>query len=148
MEQVEASLNAQKGNISQKIFAALQASEVGAASWKRAKEITGFSITEFLSILTELPELKHRPPSAETYKRPDGSPVKISAKAVSRTEAIVEAFNWSNLFAIPGMQPAIDTAAKMEEATFAETLNVSLTGTVQNGVIGDFQVTGVELYRL
>jgi len=151
MKQIEASLNEQKDDLSQKIFASLQASEVGPAIWKRAKEVTDFTITQFLSILTELPETEHRPPNADTYKRPEGSDVKISAKVFSRTEAIVEAVNWSNLFLLSGVQsgiqPVVDTTPKLEDASFHETLNVSLTGTVKNGVIGDFQVTGVELHR-
>jgi hypothetical protein len=147
MSQIEAALNADKDNLSQQIFPLLKASDVGQRIWKRAKEVTGFSVSEFRYVLTELPESEHRPPHAETYSRPEGSEVKISAKAFAQIEAVVETTNWLGLFAFQGMQPP-DATPKIENATFTETLNVSLTGTVRIGVIGDFKVTSVEAERL
>jgi hypothetical protein len=147
MSQIEASLNAQKDDLSKQIFPFVKASDVGQGIWKRAKEITASSVTEFRYVLTELPESEHRPPHAETYSRPDGSEVKISAKAFTQIEAAVETTNWLGLFAFQGMQPP-DATPKMENATFTETLNLSLTGTVRTGVIGNFKVTSVEAERL
>ena len=129
MSQIEAALNADKDNLLQQIFPLLKASDVGQRIWKRAKEVTGFSVSKFRYVLTELPESEHRPPHAETYSRPEGSEVKISAKAFTQIEAVVETTNWLGLFAFQGMQPPDDTP-KIENATFTETLNVSLTGTV------------------
>ena len=59
----------------------------------------------------------------------------------------MERTNWLGLFAFQGMQP-LDATPKIENATFTETLNVSLSGTVRSGVIGDFKVTSVEAERL
>jgi hypothetical protein len=142
MAQIEASLNADKEELSRQIQAILPASEVGHQIWGRVKEVTGFSVTEFRYVLTEMPESQHRPPQAETYKRPDGDEVKISAKALTKIDAIVETTNWLGAFAIGIQQPPITT--KTETTTLTETLNVSITGTVRDGIVGDFKVTSVD----
>lgn len=160
MQQIEASLKAQKEELAMQIFPLLTLSEVGESSWKRAKKITGFTVIEFRNVLTELPESEHRPPRATTYMRPDGSEIKISARASVQIEAIVETTNWSGLVAaleatleqqgiaeFQGINPQPAPEAKTENAAFHESLNVSLTGTVRDGAIGDFTVTGVEISR-
>jgi len=146
MNQVEASLNADKEGLAKQIREILPTSDVGRRIWSRVKEVTGFSVTAFRYVFTELPESEHRPPHAETYNRPDGSEVKISAKAFTQIAAIVETTNWFGAFAI-GIQPQPGPTIKTEDATLTETLNVSITGTVNNGVVGEFKVTSVEADR-
>jgi hypothetical protein len=145
MAQIEVGLNADKEELSRQIQAILPTSEVGRQIWGRVKEVTGFSVTEFRYILTELPESRHRPPHTETYKRPDGDEVKISAKAFTKIDAIVETTNWLSVLAIGVQQPPITT--KTETATLTEILNVSITGTVRDGIVGDFKVTSIDPER-
>jgi hypothetical protein len=150
IRQVGDSLNEQKDQLAEKIFPLLVASELGRNISKRAKEIKGFRVTEFRSAETELPASEHLPPDAATYARPEGSTVSISARASTQIDAVVETLNWFSLGFLIGQPRAPDEpppAPKIEDAQLSEALNVSLNGTVRNGVIGDFEVTDVEAAR-
>jgi hypothetical protein len=146
MKQVEANLNAERGELAKQIREILPASEVGQRIWKSVMDVTGFSICEFRYVFTQLPESQHRPPNVPEYKRPDGSEVKISARTTAQINAIVETTNWLGLFVFQGIQPQ-SAEPKAESAVLTENLNVSITGTVRNGVVGDFNVTGIEPER-
>lgn len=145
-QQIETSLNEQKDKLALQIFPLLTASEVGRGLSNRTKDITGFAVSGFRFVMTELPEPECRPPHTEAYRRPGGSTVKISARASTQIDAIVETVSWYGMF-LPADLPQPDPTPKIEEKTFHEDLNVSLVGTVQNGIIGDFQVTAVEQAR-
>jgi hypothetical protein len=147
IKDVEAALNAQREELSRQIGDILPASEVGQRIWNRAKEVTGLSISEFRYIMTELPESQHRPPHATEYKRPDGSEVKISAKTTAQIGVTVEISNWLGLFALPSVHPQTPLEPKTESTVFTENLTVSITGTVRNGIVGEFKVTGIEPER-
>lgn len=150
MNQVEVSLNEQKDQLTEQIRSLVTASGVGRSIGKQAKEIKGFKVTEFRFVRTELPEMEHRPPSAQTYARPDGSSVSISARASTQIDAVVETLNWFAMSFLIGRTLPPDEPAPpptLEDAQLHEDLNVSLTGTVHDGVMGDFQVIGVEPAR-
>jgi|SRR5207249_7890860 len=150
MDQVEASLNEQKDQLSEQIRSLLPASEVGQSIWKRAKEIKGFTVTKFQFVRTDLPEKENLPPNATTYTRPDGSTVSISARASTQIDAVVETLNWFSMSFLIGRTPPTEEPVPpptTEDTQLHEDLNVSMAGTVRNGVIGDFQVTAVEPAR-
>ena len=147
MEEVEAALNTQREELARQISDILPTSAVGQRVWIRAKEVTGFSISHFRHIMTELPESQHRPPDAKEYKRPDGSEVKISAKTTAQIDATVETSSWAGLFFPQGAQSQPPPETRTESTVFTENLNVSITGTVRNGVVGEFKVAGVEPER-
>jgi hypothetical protein len=73
-------------------------SELGRSAWKNVKEVTAMSVREISFVRTELPDRDCRPPSAESYKRPDGSTVNISANVDVDIKAIAESYNVLNLF--------------------------------------------------
>ena len=146
MKQVEASLNADKGEIAKQLREILPISEFWHRILSRVNEVTDFSIIEFRYVFTELPDSNCRPPRAETYIRPDRSEVRISAKAFTHIAVTVETTNWLSAFA-RGIQQPPAPASKIESATIKETLRVSITGTVRNGVIGGFKVTSVDAER-
>lgn len=147
MQQIETSLNAEKDVLAIQIFQLLTASELGQNLSRRAKEIIGFTVGGFRDVLTELPAPEYRPPHTAVYTRPEGATVKISARASTEIEAVVETARWYGMFMPPGL-PEPDTSPKIEEAVFHEDLNISMIGSVRDGVIGDFQVTSVEQARL
>jgi hypothetical protein len=150
MDQVQVSLNEQKDQLGGQIRSLLTASQVGQGIWKRAKEINTLTVTNFQFVRTELPESKNRPPQAATFTRPDGSAVSISARASTQIEAVVETVDWLSISSLLGqIPPAVEPAPPptTEDARFNEDFNVSLTGTVHNGIIGDFKVTAAERPR-
>lgn len=150
MQQVETSLNEQKEQLSKQILPLLKPSDVGGGIGGVVKEIVGISIREFSLAQTELPESEHRPPNAQAYTRPEGSSVSLSARASMEIDAVVEKFNWFSLGLLVGQRPPLEEPPPppaMEENRLHETVTVSFTGNVQNGVIGNFRVIGVERSR-
>jgi hypothetical protein len=63
---------------------------------------------------------------------------------------VVETINWLSLGFLIGQTHLPDEpppTPRIEDAQLHEDLNVSISGTVHKGVIGDFLVTGVEAAR-
>lgn len=145
MKQIEHDLNADKTELTKQVVGFLNATEFSLNLWRRAKELKGFSIEDFAFVKTDLPDVKFRPPNVAVYTREESSSLKISALAHTEMQAIVERANWSSLFGDP--VPGPEVTPILEDATLSETLNVSLIGTVHNGVIGSFEVTAVEPYK-
>lgn len=150
IQQIETSLNLQKEHLAEKVLSLISKSGLEQRIWKRAREIKRFRLTGFSLVRTELPESEHRPPNSASYARPEGSAVSISARAATEIDAVVEAFDWYS-FILLGVKPLGSGEAlpepRIEDAQLSEALNVSLTGTVHNGVIADFEVSGVDLIQ-
>lgn len=145
--QVKDDLDHQKEQLAAQIIQMLPVSELGRSAWKTVKEVRAISVREISYVRTELPERDYRPPNAEVYKRPDGSTVNISAKMDVDLKAISESSNILNLFLAQGDRSELPSTPKPEEGTLHESLNVSLVGTSRSGVIGDFHVTDVQIYK-
>lgn len=142
MKQIQDDLNAQKDAMAQKILDYVTTSEFWKSLWTRARETKTFSILDFGFTKTDLPERQYLPPKADEYGRPEGSQVKISVEAKTSMQAVVEKSNFWALLGDPPPNPNEPPA--LEDAVLSETLDVSLIGTVHNGRIVDFEVTGVE----
>jgi len=145
--QVRDDLDDMKEQLAVQIIQMLPVSELGRSVWKTVKEVRAMSVREISYVRTELPERDCLPPNAETYKRLDGSTVNISAKMDVDIQAIAESYNILNLFLAQDDRGEIQPTPKPEEVTLHESLNVSLVGTSQSGVIGDMHVTDVQMYK-
>jgi hypothetical protein len=148
MKQVEDSLNAQKEQLAEQISPLLPISDLGRGSYKNVRAILSMSIKDFSLVKTELPPSEQRPPSALEYHRPDGSSVEISAQASIDFRVMAESYNLFASFLLAGQDYTPDPAPpKLEETTIWDRLKVSLIGTVMGGVVGEFQVTSVEVAK-
>jgi hypothetical protein len=145
--QVREDLENQKEQLAVQILPMLPVSELGRSAWKNVKEVTALSVREISLVRTELPDSDYRPPSAESYTRPDGSTVNISAKVDVDINAVAESYNILNLFLAQDDRGEIPPTPKSEQVTLHESLNVSLVGTSQGAVIGSFLVTEVQMYK-
>ncbi len=56
-------------------------------------------------------------------------------------------YNILNLFLAQDDRGEVSRTPESEEVTLRESLNVSLVGTSQSGVIGSFRVTDVQMYK-
>jgi hypothetical protein len=128
MDQVEASLNAQKNKLTSQISRLVTPSDVGRGTWKHTLEIKDFKIAEFYRAITELPESEYLPPRAAEFKRPEGSEVSISARASTVSEVLAESFNFYGLMA--GDYEVDESARVTETLTVKDTLSISLRGTI------------------
>jgi len=148
MAQVEKSLNEQKEEIGKQILSAIDISKLGTSQWRTLVEILKFDVDEFKFVRTEFPPSSCTPPYTETYKRPDGSEIEISAKAYVTVEALAEQWGLTGLFTSFGSSaPAPEPSKSIDKGTLHESVNVSLTGTVQNGIVGNFKVKSIEVSR-
>jgi hypothetical protein len=146
MKQVEKSLNEQKDALQAQIAPLLDISKMGRSIWKTVIELKQFDIVQFTDVKTELPATDHRPPNAAEYKRPEGSRVQISARANANVIALTEDWNIFGLFGGYGKQEQ-GPARTIETNAYSESINVSIDGTVANGVVGDFKVTNADVVR-
>jgi hypothetical protein len=146
MKQVEVSLNQQKEVLQAQIVPLLNISKMGGSMWKTTIELKEFEIVEFRDVKTELPPTDHRPPNTAAYKRPDGSRVQVSARASANVVALTENWNLLGLFSGYGKQGPEPTKT-IETNAFSESINLSIDGTVSNGVVGNFKVTAAEVVR-
>ena len=146
MKQVEDSLNQQKEALQAQIVPLLNVSKMGGSMWKTTIELKQLEIVEFRDVKTELPPTDHRPPNTAVYKRPDGSRVQISARASANVVALTENWNLLGLFSGYGKQ-APEPSKTIETSAFSESINLSIDGTVTNGVVGDFKVTAADVGR-
>jgi PIN domain len=148
MKQIDVRLNKIKEELGTQILPLLNPSDVRRDFWQTGKEIKTFSVKNFYSVQTELPDSKYMPPDSPIYERPEGDEVKISAKCNVVINAIVETYPILEVFARQDEkledQPI---SAKIEEAILRPTLNISLTGKVHDHVVGDFKVTSVQVER-
>lgn len=145
MNQIQSSLNEQRGQLTSEILNLVSLSDIGRGIWKRTIEIKGFNIKEFTMVKTEWPEPEYRPPHAEQYRRPEGSEVSISVRVSTASDVLAESLNFLGLFG--GGQWQEDPAKVIESLTVHDMLEVSLKGTVSGGKIGDFKVLSVEASR-
>jgi hypothetical protein len=148
MEQVKDTLIAQKEELSSQILPLLIPSEIGRSFWQNVKEIKSVIVDQIYSAQTELPEAEYRPPQASTYSRPEGSPVKISARVSVDVDVVTVSYPFVEIFALRRRKSdEPEPSSTIEERTISKTLNISLTGEVHNGSIGNFQVTSVQAER-
>ena len=102
--------------------------------------------SDFRDVKTELPPTDHRPPISAVYQRPEGSKVQISARAGANVVAHTESWNFFAFFSGYGKQETEPTKT-VETNEFSESIDVSIDGTVANGVVGDFKVTAADVKR-
>jgi hypothetical protein len=143
--QIQASLNEQKEQMTMDIQKLLSLADIGRGLWKRTLELKTFKISEFSMVKTELPDYDYRPPHAAEYKRPEGSEVSISARATTVSDIVAETINFINI--INGTQSEDESPKMTENLTVNDTLAITLKGTVSGGKIGDFKVLSVEASR-
>lgn len=133
MKQVKVSLNQQKDVLQRQIVPLLNVSKMGGRMWKTTIELKEFEIVDFRDVKTEPPPTDHRPPNTAVYKRPDGSRVQISARASANVVALTENWNLLGLFSGYGKQE-LESTKTIETNAFNESINLSIDGTVSNGV--------------
>jgi hypothetical protein len=75
--QVKDALNAAKDSPAKHLFPMLPAADIG--GYKTIKEVKALRINNFSHVVTVRPAQDQRPPVAQTYKRAEGSTVRISA---------------------------------------------------------------------
>ncbi len=143
--QIETALNQQKDKLVEQILPLLPISKMSSSIWKSVREIKKFGISALRSVFTELPESSHQQPNVPQYERPDGSTVAISAHATAIVNAVVETHNFGMFAWLFGRGENIEETAITKDETFPQTLKLSITATVQNRTVGDFNVTGVEV---
>lgn len=144
---IERELERNKESLAEQIFPLLPLDGLGRSAWKTVKFVKSLKIDTFRLVKSDLPESQHRPPNAETYQRPEGSEVKISARAGVDIEATVQNYFglWSIFLGQQNTSLREEAEPKLEEITLRETLNLSITRTVHGGVIGDFRVSDVQV---
>jgi PIN domain len=145
MNQIEASLNEEKEQLTSEILGLITTADIGRGIWKRTLEIKSFRITEFTQVKTELPESEHRPPHAEKYKRPEGGEVLISARVSTESDVLAESLNFVGLFT--GDYTKEEPSNTVENLKVKDTLAVSLKGIVMGDKIGNFKVVNAEPAR-
>jgi hypothetical protein len=145
INQIQASLNERKEQLTPELMALITPADVGRGIWKRTLEIKSFKITEFTQVKTELPESEYRPPHAEKYKRPEGSEVLISARASTNSDVLAESLNLGGLFT--GNYAYEEPSKVIENLRVTDTLAVSLKGTVLGDKIGNFKLISAEPAR-
>jgi hypothetical protein len=137
MAAIETSLNADKDRLATQIADALETSQHSHNLWTRAKAKGAIRIEKFDFVKIDMPAKV--PPRVETYHRPDENNVPISVRATAEMDTLVEPsfldFGWS------------PETTSLQNATLTESLNVSLSTSVRDGVFSNFNVTGVEKYK-
>ena len=78
---------------------------------------------------------------------PEGSDVKISARAAVDIDATVQSYSglWGIFLAQQNQPWPEEPEPKFEEMTLREMLNLSITGTFRGGRIGDFRISDVQI---
>jgi hypothetical protein len=140
--QVEQDLTVQKELIAGQLLPLLSLSEVGRGTWKTVLQVINLQIKEFRYVRTELPESQYRPPWTH-YQRPEGETVKISTVAAIDFKAMARAIDLFSAFLAAG-QDTTPEPPKIEETSFSQNFNLSISGTVRKGKITDFKVVGIE----
>ncbi len=145
MQQIEAALNERKAELAWQVLSALDISKLGGSGGKTTVDVKRFEIDEFKNVSTELPHSDHRPPTTATYQRPEGSEVKISARAIVKVVAMTESWNFFAILAASPTSLSEPPPAKIvEQSSFSDSVNVSLVGTVRAGIVTDFRVTAAQ----
>ena len=135
MADIQRDLNTQIKPLTQEVYETLFSTDVIDHLWPTATELDDFQLVRFTSAFTPLPDNEHLPPTVDVYRRPEGSKVAISSRAeIAMTGVALPNY----LLGYFGSQPD-DQGRRLFQAT----IDVSLTGTVANGIVGDFRVEGV-----
>lgn len=146
MAQIQADLNANKDELAKQIEQSIDIPNPALHLWTRAQIKKEFRVRGFDLVTVEPTSMQHRPPRAE-YHRPEGSEVKISARATAELDALVGPSFWDMVgFNLLSTQQS--SSPGLEDATLTEYLNVSLRGTVHNGRIANFTITAIEPYKI
>jgi hypothetical protein len=136
MKEIHANLNAQIQSLSMDVHDCLFTSDVIDTLWPNSAELDNFRLLRFQHAHTDLPASECLPPTVPNYCRPEGSEVNISTRAeISMTGVSVLPNYLSGIFG-----SETDSEGRR---VFQATIDVSLTGTVANGRIGNFKVKDV-----
>jgi hypothetical protein len=144
---VERELEGNKESLAKQLLPILTPDGLGRSAWKTVKIIKSLKIDKFQFVKADLPESEYRPPSAPTYQRPEGSDVKISARAAVDIEATIQSYSglWGIFLAQQNQPWPEEPEPKFEEMTLREMLNLSITGTFRGGRIGNFRISDVQI---
>jgi hypothetical protein len=143
---IEHALTTEKDAIAGQILPLLQLSDLGGrGTWKSVLHVTFMQIRDFRYVRTELPESGNIPPWSH-YKRHEGEIVKISAVGSIDFKALTKAIDFFSAMLSAG-QDYVPEPPKIEETSFFQSFNLSITGTVHEGKIGDFKVVSVEAVK-
>lgn len=146
-EQIKLYLNENKDALVPQILSLLPVSEL-VAGYRSVKEVRKLKVVEFSYAISTLPASNNRPPASPQYQRPNGSAVQISAGASVQVDVRAERLSFLDMLlnATPN-QSTEPPPPRLEETTLVASLKLSITGTVHDGAVTNFQITDVQIEK-